>query len=59
MASEAPPMLNNSGHPDQRNLSNLISEFRRRQLDIFRQRELKTELEGNFRTARKIPDTTV
>ena len=52
-------MLNNSGHPDQRDLSNLISEFRRRQLDIFRQRELKTELEGNFRTARKIPDTTV
>jgi hypothetical protein len=59
MTSEAPPMLNNSEHPDQHDLSDLISEFRRRQLDIFRQRELKTELEGHIRTAKKMPDTTV
>lgn len=58
MTSEAPPMLTNSKRPDHHDLSNLISEFRRRQLDIFRQRELKTELDSHIRTAKRKPDTT-
>lgn len=51
-------MLTNSKRPDHHDLSNLISEFRRRQLDIFRQRELKTELDSHIRTAKRKPDTT-
>jgi len=53
MTPETPPMLNSSEHADQHDQRNLISEFRRRQLDIFRQRELKTELDSPIRTTRK------
>jgi hypothetical protein len=45
MTSEPPPLPTTSGHPEQRDL---ISDFRQRQLDIFREREQELDLFESF-----------